>query len=302
MKYYLYLIEYWAVCSLITAIQIMPYGVVKALAWMLGRLGYFLKIRRKAVLENLDIAFPEKSFAERERICRECYFHTLWNFLEFYWVAEDTSTFIRQNLTFTGREAIDQALAGGKGAIFIGAHLGSWELDASATALQGYPFSVLVGVLHNPLIDALITRYRNINGVQVIPRGIAARRLIKELRANRCTAIIADQDARQDGIFVEYFGTLASTHQGPAAFALTTGAPVLFGLGHRDAKGRHHLHYEALPVISLNDDKKENIRILTQAITARIEKEVRKYPEQYFWFHKRFRTRPAEERQSNLNI
>jgi KDO2-lipid IV(A) lauroyltransferase len=104
--------------------------------------------------------------------------------------------------------------------------------------------------------------------------------------------MLADQDAHREGVFVDFMGRKASNHQGPAVFALRTGAPILFGSAIRRPDGKHLMVAELLRFEGLTEVTAENILTVTQAYTALLEKKVREYPDQWFWMHRRWKTAP----------
>ncbi|MDX1493310.1 MAG: lysophospholipid acyltransferase family protein, partial [Longimicrobiales bacterium] len=121
----------------------------------------------------------------------------------------------------------------------------------------------------------------------------APRQVLRALRDGRATAIVADQNMHRHGIFLPFFGRLAATARGPALFALRAGVPVIFGYALRDGEGagRYRVHVERL-TYEVSDDLEEDVRALMSAYHSRLEEVIRSAPEQYFWQHKRWKTRP----------
>jgi KDO2-lipid IV(A) lauroyltransferase len=149
----------------------------------------------------------------------------------------------------------------------------------------------VVQALSNPGVDAMLARSRERAGVGTIPRGAGIRSVFQALRENRCVALVADQDARSGGVFVPFFGTLASTAVGPAELALRTGAPLIVGFATRQDDGRHVLELE--PPLEVSEPRSPDAaRRLTAAHTARLEARIRARPEPWFWLHRRWKTRP----------
>lgn len=193
-----------------------------------------------------------------------------------------------------GTQNFDWALKNGKGGVVVAGHFGNWELMGAAIALKGYPVSFLVGEQHNKMVDDRMNNHRSLMGIQIIHMGVAVRGVIKALRSNEFVALLSDQDAGKEGVFIDFFGIPSSTHQGPAIFALKTGAPILFGTAIRLPKGRHRMVCEVLTFDHLKGLTLENIREVTQAYSSLLEKWIRRYPDHWFWMHKRWKSKPPK--------
>jgi KDO2-lipid IV(A) lauroyltransferase len=130
-----------------------------------------------------------------------------------------------------------------------------------------------------------------------IPRGAALRGILKALREKKFVAILADQDAGSNGIFVDFLGRPASTGRGPAAFVLKTQAPIVFCVAIREPNGRHRVEAESLTFdLSQNGpalSEEEKLKFVTQAWTRVLEKYIRQYPDHWFWMHRRWKTKPV---------
>ncbi len=261
-------------------------------------LGFFaykiLRIRQKIVLDNLKHAFPEKSYKELNAIALQTYQNFARMTLEYIRFPRLNKENILAHCTFEGLEHLDWVIQHGKGAVFVAGHFGNWELMGAAIAQSGYPISFLVGEQHNKYVDDMMNKHRAMMGIGIIHMGIAVRGVIKALRNNGWVAMLSDQDARQDGIFVNFMGRPASTPQGPAVFALKTGAPIIFGTPVRQSNGQHLFKFDLLRFNHLKGQNPENIREVTQAYTALLEKYIRRYPDHWFWMHRRWKTKPHQ--------
>jgi KDO2-lipid IV(A) lauroyltransferase len=132
--------------------------------------------------------------------------------------------------------------------------------------------------------------YRKRMGIGIIKMGVAAKGIIKALRSNRFIAMLSDQDAGTDGTVVEFFGRPASTPKGPAAFALKMNAPIIMAFIVRESRGKQKIVLEK-PIFGKNTpDKEEDIKNLTQAYTSLLENYIRKYPDHWFWPHRRWKS------------
>ena len=156
----------------------------------------------------------------------------------------------------------------------------------------GYPLTFVVGVQRNRLVQRLMNRLRGECGISVIePTSLLE--TTRVLRDNRFIAMLSDQDAGRDGVFVDFLGEAASTHAGAARLALLTGAPVITGFMIRTGLTRHRIVIEKPIHIDRSLERMEAVRRMTQAYTGSIESYVRQHPDQWLWAHRRWKTRPA---------
>lgn len=248
-------------------------------------------------MENLRRAFPDAAQKNLEKIALRAYQHFSKMMFEYSRFPIMKKEEILSLCQIEGEEHLQWALQHGKGALFVAGHFGNWELMGAYLAQKGYPIAFLVGKQKNQWVDNLMNEYRKRMGIEIIPMGISMRRVIRTLWDNGWVALLADQDAGKDGIFVDFFNTKVSNHQGPAVFALRTGAPIIFGSAIRLPNGRHCFKFELVRTTEQYQGgaSRENILALTQAYTTLLEKAIRKYPDHWFWMHRRWKTRPPEE-------
>jgi KDO2-lipid IV(A) lauroyltransferase len=286
-------LEYALLASLGTLGRAVSENTAAAAGARLGEAAFdVFKLRRKVALDNLLQAFPERSSIEIEAIARSLYRNLGKNLLEFLRFPNLSGEDIRHKVTFIGREHFDRAIEGGKGALLISSHFGNWELYAASIAAYGYPISVVVYEQHNPLTDRMMNDIRRAKNIDVIFKPDAPRAILKALAKNRFVAILIDQDAGQDGVFVDFMGRPASTAKGPAVFAIRTGAPLLTGVIVRQADGGHTGYIEPPAYADPTKDKEQETQRLTAYVTAAMERYVRKYPDHWYWVHRRWKTQP----------
>jgi KDO2-lipid IV(A) lauroyltransferase len=250
--------------------------------------------RRRLALANIAAAFPALSEAERRTMCRRAYRHLGM-------VAVDVSRVLSSverllpTLRVEGTENLDAAMATSGCALAVTAHLGSWELLSLVPALIGHPISLVVRPLDAGWLDPLIARVRQCTGIEVIAKQRAARSMLEALRRRRVVALLMDQNAsRREGIFVPFFGRLASTSRSAAVLALRTGAPIVPVFIRREQGFRHVVSFE--PALPRPENGGEAAVIeLTTRCTEAIERAIRAAPEQWLWMHDRWRTRPPAE-------
>ena len=202
----------------------------------------------------------------------------------------------RQNISewirYEGFEHFDEALRRGKGVLFATGHLGNWELSAYAHALLTAPMHVVVRPLDNPMIDELVERYRALSGNDILSKRDFVRPMLKALARNEAVGILIDQNASlEEGVFVDFFGHKACVSPSFAKLAARTGAAVIPGFAVWSAdEGRYVLKF--YPPVQIAGDAAAD----TQRIQSALEHAIREYPGEWLWLHRRWKTRPAGEK------
>ncbi len=295
MKRIRHRIEYTTLVAVVFVLCRIPLNGVLAAADVFGWVAFHIvRMRRKVTLSNLRIAFPEMAESERKAIAARTYRNFAKMVFEYSRFPVLNKETILSLCSMEGREHVDWALQHGKGAVLVAGHFGNWELMGAAFAQMGYPIHFLVGEQHNRLVDDTMNRNRELMGIGIIRMGVAVRGVIRTLRNNAFVALLSDQDAGKEGVFVDFFGRKSSTHQGPAVFALRMGAPILFLSAIRLPGGKMRIRIELLRFEDLKEVTEENIRKVTQAYTGLLEKAVREHPDHWFWMHRRWKSRPPE--------
>ncbi len=243
--------------------------------------------------DNLARAFGnELRPAELEGLARRSFEHLGMNLAEVCVLLFRPRSVALARLELAGHEHIDKAAAEGKGVLLLSAHLGNWELFAAAHALTSFELSVVVRPLDEPLLHRLAERLRRRSGVELIGKQRGLREVLEALRRGRLVGVLLDQNSsRAEGVFVPFFGVPASTSKGLAVISLRTGAPVVPVFIRRIGGGRHRVEFDA-PVPRPDDG---DVLSYTAAFNRAIESGIRRAPEQWFWMHERWRTRPRLE-------
>ena len=253
---------------------------------------------RRTANRNLCLAMPELHADGRKAIITGV-FENLGRLLaEFSRFPKMTKSNVQEIVIYDGFENYRRAAERGRGVLFLTGHLGAWELCAFAQGLYGFPLSFLVRPIDNPLVDALIKRYRELSGNQTINKNESVRKVLTSLKNGRAVGFLIDVNTLEDeGEFCEFFGIPACSTTGLATFALRTNAPVVPGFIHWDERlKRHRLTFEPEVNLIRTGDFKDDVRSNTALFTSIIENHVRRRPEQWLWVHKRWRTRPQGER------
>jgi Kdo2-lipid IVA lauroyltransferase/acyltransferase len=275
--------------------QIIPISLALFIGRRLGDFVYsILRIRRKVVIQNLTMVFGnDKTKAEIKHIAKLTYRNFGMTLMEFIRLPILTPEYIRKYTTFEGQEYLDSVLAQNRGVIVMTGHFNNWELLGAAHTFSNYKLTVYARKLRNTVVNDLVNRNRTKIRMNIISKPLATREIIKALKANHIVAFLIDQDARSHGIFVDFLGKSASTFRGPAAFAVRTRTPILRMFMSREHQAYHIVHIEPPLIPNPDANEEEEILRLTQLVTNTLETYIRRYPDQYFWFHKRWKTQPS---------
>lgn len=287
---------------MLNSLKVLPTSVGRLAGGGALRLGYHLhgKLRRTG-LENLKRAFPELSDAQREELLKG-EFDSLARLLV---SASKFGSITRENFAEYIEPTKDEAFlteyerirASGRGRIIIGAHLGNWELLAYAYPMLYEPIHFLSRKLDNPLLEARLAGIRTRLGNVQIDKTNAAGPILRVLRKGGAVGILSDvNSSRDEGVFVPFFGTPASTSKGPAMLALRAGAVIvpMFGVWDKE-KGKYVVEHGRILEPETTGDMEADVKRLTAAYTQEIEAVIRKYPDQWLWIHRRWKTRPEGE-------
>lgn len=291
-------LEYLVARLLLAVFGCLPLSLALSLGARLGRSGYYFSARLRGTgLRNLAMAFPELDLKERRRLLRGC-FENLGRLLGVFsqFATSDPQT-LQGMIECEGLAHIDAARAGGQGIILFTGHVGAWELSSFALSLFGYPLSFLVRRIDNPKIEELVDRRRERLGNHTIDKRSAAREMLQLLRGNGTLGILVDLNTLdREGIFVDFFGVPASTTFMLAKLALRNDSAVLPVFAPWDpVRKRFLLKIEEPLAFERSGNDEQDVRRLTQLFTSVIEKYVRRYPDQWLWIHRRWKTRPPGE-------
>jgi KDO2-lipid IV(A) lauroyltransferase len=195
---------------------------------------------------------------------------------------------------YDGFEHFEAARARGKGVLFLTAHMGGWEIGSFAHSLYGNVLRIVVRPLDNPYLDALVDRYRTLHGNSTFGKQDFARGLLAAMKAGETVGILMDQNMTPPaGVFVDFFGVPACTASGLARVAAHTGAAVVPGFTLWDATLRkYRIRFEPAVELVRTGNEEADVIANTAKFTKVIEEFARRYPEQWLWVHRRWKTRP----------
>jgi len=291
-------LEYWCLRLLVGVMGVLPRPLARAVGAALGWVVYGLLGRLRRVGQRiLAMAFPEKSEEERSKILRGVYRSLGWQLAEFCRMSRYSLENAGKLIRYEGLENYLAARAKGKGVFVLTGHLGAWELSSFYHSLAGYPMSMVIRRLDNPLVDSFVNGIRSLHGNRVIHKDDFARGLLTAMQQGETVGILMDTNMTPpQGVFVPFFGVPACTASGLARVALRSEAAVLPGfLVWESSEKRYVLHFGPELELVRSGDAAENIVANTALFTATIESYVRRYPDQWLWVHRRWKTRPEGE-------
>lgn len=270
----------------------LPVSWGEALGAVLGRLAYRLGWRRAVVESQISRSFPQAEPAWVREVARAAFEHVGREAVALAALSRRDPESIPQCVPeFEGLDALRAAVQVGRGVVVVTGHFGNWEFAAAAVAAYGLPIDAVMQGLANPYLTRYVRRVRERLGIGLIDRASAWGRLRESLARGHVVAFVADQDARDRGVFVPFFGRPASTHRAPALLALRTGAPLFVGFAVRVAPRRYRLWTTRIEPPA-SGDVQDRVRALTRRWTEELERRIRLSPGQYFWHHRRWKTRP----------
>lgn len=288
-------LEYAAAWPFIKVLGLMPRSLSRAFAIGLAQVVYLLHFRLRQVgMRNLAMVFPEKSEAERSRILRGVFTSLGRQLAELCQFPKYTPENVDEVVVYDGLENYEQAYAGGKGVLFLTAHFGAWELSAFAHSLHGHWLHIVMRPMDNEFLDRLLQHYRTMHGNKTVAKDDFVRGLLAAMKAGETVGILMDTNMTPpQGIFVDFFGIPACTANGLARIALRTDAAVVPGFTIWDpALQKYRLRFDPALALIRTGDLEADIAANTQIFTKVIEDYVRRYPEQWLWVHRRWKTRP----------
>lgn len=251
---------------------------------------YLIPIRKKTVIENLSLSFPDFSRQKINKIAFICYRSfaiTLIELLAIPWLSKNE---MEKMIQCENAHFIKEKHDEGKGVILLSAHFGNWEYIALSVSLQiGIPFYVVIKPQRNPYVTRWLEEVRTKWINKVIQSGISIRQVYKEILNKNIVAMVADQRGPSDGLKLDFMGRQALFFTGPAVLAVKTGAPVLYGIPVRQKDYSYRAKIVEISKENLPEDEKGKVTEITIRLKEHLEGFIREYPEQWFWMHKRWK-------------
>jgi KDO2-lipid IV(A) lauroyltransferase len=268
----------------------LPYPMVLWLGSMIGflhwRLGHSQRRRAISQLqERLGVAPKEAA-----TIARRMFGNIGWTLVEVLYIPALTPEKLRRWVTIENLHYMTEALSQGRGVVILTAHFGNWEWMAARLVQAGLPLAAIAQTQPGPGLDRLLNEYREKVGLSPYAKGNALVAAMKALKKGKVLGFLADQDAKASGVFVNFFGLPASTPQGPAVFALRCGAPVIPAFIVRQPKKGHRIILSPPIYGTDTGESADEVQRLTEQMTQVMEERIRRYPDHWWWFQRRWIT------------
>ncbi len=278
---------------------LLPFPVSTWLACRAGDAIYFLvPSRRRIVFENLERAFGTSLTPRRKaEIARRSFRNMAVSAVELFLIPKMLPE-ASARITLRNPSVLEEAFRQGKGVILVIAHLGSWEYLSFLPFLTGQRWSVIVKGIKNPYLDRDVTDLRCQMKVNPVPKKDknAVKLIMKELKQNHGAAILIDQWAGPDGVWVDFFGAPTSTTSVPARLAQRVGTPMVPAYCIRKGPGHYEIQIDD-PVPAAGCGELE----ITQRLNGLLERKIREYPEQWLWMHRRWKPKPGIMREIKVS-
>ena len=274
------------------AFAALPWRGAQAAGRLLGRLGGRVVPRdQRRMLEHLAIAFPELDIEARRRLARACWRHLGCSLGELLHLRYRSPATASRHVAVAGFEVVEAARRSRRPILILTGHCGNWELISAANHSHGLGLVAMGRDNDDPALARAIVDLRQHLGTTTIARGASgsSRQLLSTIRRGGALALLIDQDIDTDGVWVPFFGKLAYTPTAGADLALRLGAVVVPTFAARLEDGSHRVTFHS--PLELGDDREQ----ATARMTAAIEAQIRRRPEQWVWMHRRWRRRPPGE-------
>lgn len=283
-------IEFFLLKFLSFLISKLSLNNARRLAKLLAFIFYnFVPIRKKIVIKNLKIAFPNLSEKEIAKLTKKAYINLFIVLIEILYLPHLNKSELENLVIINKQDTVDRALSQNRGLIFVSAHFGNWEIMAISSALKlNKNYSVVIKPLRNPFVDAYINNWRTKFGNKIFPMGLSIKNIFRELMDKKIVALLADQRASTNSLEMEFFGKSTHVYEGPAVLSIKTGAPIIFAIAIRQPDYKYLIE---LVEISLPDegDEKDKIYRITKSYISLLEDYIKRYPDHWFWFHNRWK-------------
>ena len=278
-------------------IKVIPERWIYSFAKNMAALGFIIASKqRKIALESLTIAFgQDKTKCEIEQIAKDCFIFMAEAGLELMFLM-DKPRLIKRRVEIIGKENLDTALSKGRGAILVSAHFGNFPLMLFRIRSEGYDTSGIMRPMRDGRVEKLFQKKRTKLGIKTIynqPRRACVETTLKTLRNNELVFIPIDQNFGTGGVFVDFFGKKAATAAGPVVLALRTKADIIPSFIVRQKDDTHKIIFEEPLILEEGKSYQETIILNIQRLTNTIESYIRRYPAQWGWIHRRWKSRPS---------
>lgn len=277
--------------------KILPLKLSLFIGDFIGDLFYFvIRTRKKVAFDNLLQVFGvEKSKREIRQLLRRNYHHFGRVMMEFARIPILNPANLLKRVSKQNIKHIQDLIDRQRGLLILSGHFGNWEYLAATVAQIHPPLYCVFKQQKNLAVDTIIKQYRTELGLMPLKiKGGAAKGVLQAFKQKQMVLMLLDQDAGNNGIFLDFLGKPASTVTGPAQIAIKYRVPVIMAFGIRGDNGFIQIHLHEFPDISQFSDDEQGVRQFLVAYNQILEKYIRQYPEQWLWLHKRWRTKPPK--------
>jgi KDO2-lipid IV(A) lauroyltransferase len=284
-------IEYFLFLSLSKIVCYLGIYKARRFALFLAILFYYvIPIRKKVAINNLKLAFKDKSEKEIRKIAFGSYKSFAIALIEILCIPSLTQDDISKLISCHNFNLVTEKYNLGRGLIILSAHFSNWEFGALIGSIKtGIPFNVVVKQQRNNLVDAWMNKARTKWNNNVIPLGVSIKQVYQALKQKKIVAMIADQRGPADGVRVNMFGIPSSVYIGPAVLSLKNNIPIIMGISVRQNDNSYNLSIEEVNLENLPEKHEDKILEICQRHTSILENYIKKNPEQWFWMHKRWK-------------
>lgn len=272
---------------------VIPLRLALWIGRRMGVLAYFLNSKRRSIgYTNLKSAFPGKNTHEIKKILKGHYKNLGMSVVELLKLPVMGKRYLERYVKVEGLDWIKEARDKGKGAILLTGHFGNWEISSVGVSASGQRMYIFAREQKHARLNNLLNSYREMAGSKVVTKGFSVREIIKALHDNSVVAMLIDQDAGANGTFVNFLNRPASTAQGPVTLSLKTGAAVIPCFMRRKDRGRHVVEFGKPLQLVDTGDKEKDLKANLESISDILEGHIRRFPEQWLWSHKRWKSSP----------
>ncbi len=282
------------ICTLI--VKVIPASWLYGFAGQIASLAFvFARKHKKIALDSLAVAFgQEKSHPEIKKIAKDCFICIAKSAVELMFFFDKPQA-LKSRVQIEGRNNLDQALAAGRGVILVSAHFGNFPLLLGRLAIDGYKAGGIMKPMHDARMEQIFLKKREKFGVRTIyslPRQACVNNTINALRNNELVFIPIDQNFGTGGVFVNFFGEKAATATGPVILAQRTKAALIPCFIRRLPDDQHQIIFEPELKLEEGKDPREVVLVNIQKLTDIIESYIRRYPAEWGWIHRRWKSKP----------
>ncbi|MDI6781819.1 MAG: lysophospholipid acyltransferase family protein [bacterium] len=283
-------IEFYLLKIFETVFSLFSFRISRWIGMCIGGIVFLVDQQHRLIArKNLCAVFRDKNLQEIDRIIKKVYFNLGQSLAEFFYIPWVDREFVNRFVEIKGKEYMDRALAQGKGVINVVGHFGNWELINPIYRVFNYPLTAVAYPQNNKLTNEVINQYRTSSGAVIVSNEEPYKNLVEILRQGGLLSLVADQDAGDHGIFVDFLGKQASTVKGPAILALRTSAPIIVTCLIRNGAGYQMIMSKPLEIVRTGNWK-EDVLMNTRLWCKVLEDYIYQYPDQWFWLHRRWKT------------